>query len=436
MKRLFFGGVHPDDGKELTRHIATVDLPAPAQLTVPLSMHIGVNAKPLVSPGDAVKLGQPIGEAGGAVSSPVHSPVSGSVSAVEERLHPNGRMVLSVVIDNDGEDAAHESVQPKIIDESDYTGSVVRALLEGGVVGMGGATFPAHYKLSSGVGKADTLIINAAECEPYITSDHRTLLEEPDSVIRGIRYLRKALKLDTAIIGIEANKEDAVELLKERLAGSDDISICVVPTRYPQGGEKQLIQAITKRQVPPGGLPADVGCVVFNVFTSWSLDRAVETGIPVIDRVVTVSGPGIVNPGNWRVRFGTPIRDVIEACGGLKEDVKKVLLGGPMMGNAIFDLSVPVIKGTNSIVALSPDLVKEKEVTACIRCGRCLSVCPMKLQPSYLYQFGRVNDLDSLRKYHIEDCMECGSCAYICPGRLNLVQGLRSSKAKIREAKK
>jgi len=435
VRSLFFGGVHPEDGKELTRHIATEDLAPPERLTVPLSMHIGVNAKPKVSPGDSVKLGQQIGEAGGAVSSPVHSPVSGTVAAVEERLHPNGRMVLSVVIDNDGSDTKHESVTPKAIDESDYTNSVVKALLEGGVVGMGGATFPAHYKLSSGVGKADTLIINAAECEPYITSDHRTLLENPDNVIRGIRYLRKALQLEKAIIGIEANKDDAIAVLREKLAGTDDIEIKVLPTRYPQGSEKQLIQALTKRQVPPGGLPADVACVVFNVFTAWSLDRAVETGVPVIDRIVTVSGPGIVTPKNLRVRFGTPVQTVIDACRGLKDDVKKVLLGGPMMGNAIYDLSVPVIKGTNSIVALSPDLVKEKEVTACIRCGRCLNVCPMKLQPSYLYQFGRVNDIENLRKYHIEDCLECGSCAYICPGRLNLVQALRSSKSKIREAK-
>jgi electron transport complex protein RnfC len=262
------------------------------------------------------------------------------------------------------------------------------------------------------------------------------LLEYPNEVLRGIRYFAKALKLDKAILAIESNKDDAIALLKSIIR--DDIKpaieIRVLPTKYPQGSEKQLIQAITGREVPPGKLPADVGCVVFNVYTAWSLDRAVHTGIPVIDRVVTVSGPGINNPKNLRVRMGTPVQHVLDAAGGLKDNVKKVLLGGPMMGNAIYDLSVPVIKGTNSIVALLPGNVREQHHTACIRCGKCIGVCPMRLQPIYMYAFERRDDLDNLRRYRLADCMECGSCTYTCPGRLNLVQAFRSGKAKLRAA--
>jgi electron transport complex protein RnfC len=429
----FFGGVHPHDGKELTRHIPIENLPVPAQLVVPLSMHIGANAKPTVKLGDNVKLGEQIGELSGAMSSAVHSPVSGTITAIEERLHPSGRMILAVVIDNDGLDTPHETVKPRIIDKSDYARSIVTIMKDAGVVGMGGAAFPSHFKLTGGIGKADTLIINGAECEPYITSDHRMLLEHTDEVLSGIRHIANALKLKKAYLAVEANKDDAISLLRDKINDEPKIEIVSLPTRFPQGSEKQLIQAITKRQVPPGKLPADVGCVVFNVYTAWSVDRAIRTGIPVIDRVVTVSGPGIVYPKNLRVRMGTPVQNVLDAAGGLKDDVKKVLLGGPMMGNAIYDLSVPVIKGTNSITALLPENVKRLH-EICIRCGKCVAACPMRLQPVYMYQYERKGDLDALRRLNISDCMECGSCAYSCPGRLSLVQAFRSGKAKIREA--
>jgi electron transport complex protein RnfC len=342
-------------------------------------------------------------------------------------------MVLAVVIDNDGLDTPHESVKPRVIDKSDYARSIVTIMQEAGVVGMGGAAFPSHFKLTGGIGKADTLIINGAECEPYITSDHRMLLEHTDEVLAGIRYIASALNLNKAYLAVESNKDDAISLLRDKINDEPKIEIVSLPTRFPQGSEKQLIQAITRRQVPPGKLPADVGCVVFNVYTAWSVDRAIRTGVPVIDRVVTVSGPGIVYPKNLRVRMGTPVQNVLDAAGGLKDDVKKVLLGGPMMGNAIYDLSVPVIKGTNSITALLPENVKNLH-EICIRCGRCVAACPMRLQPIYMYQYERKGDLDGLRKLNIADCMECGSCAYSCPGRLSLVQAFRSGKAKIREA--
>ncbi|MDR0937097.1 MAG: electron transport complex subunit RsxC [Oscillospiraceae bacterium] len=434
--RSFFGGIHPYDGKALSRNSAIEELAAPKQVVIPLSMHIGAPAKPGVSAGDSVCVGSVIGEAAtgvAGISAPVHSSVSGTVAAVEERLHPNGRRIVSVVIDNDFNDTLDAEVVPQTIDEHDYSTDIIRILYKAGVVGMGGATFPAHYKLASGLNRADTLIINGAECEPYITSDHRVLLEDADAVLRGIRHLRRALNLDKAILAVEANKADAIALLKTKLEGTSDIEIRVLKTRYPQGGEKQLIQAVTGRQVPSGKLPADVNCVVFNVYTAWSLNQAIETGLPVISRVVTVSGPGVAYPKNLRVKIGTPVREVLDAAGGLKADARKVLLGGPMMGNAIYDLDVPVIKGTNSIVALAPEQIHHSADTnsVCIRCGRCIGVCPMRLQPVYLYAYERKNKLDELKKLHIADCMECGSCAYICPGRLHLVQAIRSGKAKI-----
>lgn len=437
MNNLFYGGVHPFDGKELTRHSTIRTLPPPERLVVPFQMHIGAQAKPQVSPGDEVKLGQVIGEINGAVSSYVHSPVSGTVEAVEERLHPNGRMELSVVINNDGRDTPHESVKPaELPDPSDesYSAVVAEVMRNAGIVGMGGATFPAHYKLETGIGKADTLIINAAECEPYITSDHRTLLEDPAEVLFGVRTLMYALKLDCAVIAIEENKDDAIKVLESELRGAEDVKITILPTRYPQGSEKQLIQAVTGRLVPPGKLPADVGCVVFNVYTAWSVWRAVMTGIPVIERVVTVSGPAVVSPKNLLVRMGTPVKYVLEAAGGLETGVRKVLLGGPMMGNAIYNLDVPVIKGTNAIIALFPYQTREKDDNKCIHCGRCVSVCPMRLQPLYMYQNERADKLDVLRRLNLSDCMECGSCTFICPGRVNLVQAFRSGKAKLRAA--
>ncbi|MDR2360181.1 MAG: electron transport complex subunit RsxC [Oscillospiraceae bacterium] len=437
MNNLFYGGIHPFDGKELTRYSPVKILPPPERLIVPFQMHIGAQAKPQVSPGEEVRLGQILGEINGAVSSYVHSPVSGKVAAVEERLHPNGRMELSVVIDNDGLDTPHESVCPtELPDPSDagYSAAVVEVMRNAGIVGMGGAAFPGHFKLQSGIGKADTLIINAAECEPYITSDHRTLLEVPDEVLFGVRTLTRALRLDSAIIAIEENKDDAIKVLEAELRGASDIKLRVLPTRYPQGAEKQLIQSVTGRLVPPGKLPADVGCVVFNVYTAWSVWRAVCRGIPVIERVVTVSGPAVESPKNLLARMGTPVRNAIEEAGGLKAGVRKVLLGGPMMGNAIYNLDVPVIKGTNAIIALFPYQTREKDDNKCIHCGRCVSVCPMRLQPLYMYQNERADNLDALRRLNLNDCMECGSCTYICPGRVNLVQAFRSGKAKLRAA--
>lgn len=431
----FYGGIHPDDGKALSRNKAIEVLPAPEQVVIPMSLHVGAPCEPIVKAGDNVLLGQKIGEAKSAISAPIHASVSGTVKAVEPRLHPNGKMVMSVVIDNDGKDSFHENVTSQKEKAEDGGSAIVDIIREAGIVGMGGAAFPTHFKISSGLGKADTVIINGAECEPYITADHRMMLEAPEEILSGIRYLLKALNLSRAFLGIEANKKDAIRLLKEKLGGEKDIEIRVLRTRYPQGAEKQLIQTITGRQVPPGGLPADVGCVVFNIYTAWSVNRAIEQGIPAIDRVVTVSGPGIAEPKNFRVRVGTPVSKLIEAAGGLKDNAVKILLGGPMMGNPIFDINVPVVKGTNAVLALTENEDRSVKDPKCIRCGRCVSVCPMRLMPIYIYTYERNDDLRSLEKLNATDCIECGSCSYICPGRLHLVQSIRNAKAKLNAQK-
>ena len=322
----FFGGIHPDDGKRLSSASPIAPLAAPEQVVIPMSMHIGAPCTPTVQKGDRVLLGQEIGKTTSVVCAPVHSSVSGTVLAVEPRLHPNGRSVLSVVIENDGQDSFHESVRSHSKEVEADPQALLPLVREAGIVGMGGAAFPTYVKISSGIGKVDTMIVNAAECEPYITADHRTLLEHTEEVIGGIRYLMRLLELDKAYIGIEANKADAIQRLKELLPAGSGIEIRVLKTRYPQGAEKQLIQTITGRQVPPGGLPADVKCIVFNDFTCWSVNRAVKIGLPAVERVVTVSGPGIAAPSNFFCRVGTPVSKLIEAAGGLKGDVDKILM--------------------------------------------------------------------------------------------------------------
>ncbi len=429
MSPSFFGGIHPDDGKKLSSNSAIEILPPPEKVVIPLSMHIGAECVPMVKKGDKVLLGQIIGEAPSYVSAPIHSSVSGTVAAVEPRLHPNGKNVMSVVIENDGTDTYHESIIPReaeIAEKPALLNDIVKAA---GIVGMGGAAFPTHVKIASALNKVDTMIINAAECEPYITSDHRILLEQPDEVLSGIRYLMRMLGLNKAVLATEDNKLNAVKALKDKIAASGgDIEVLIFKTHYPQGAEKQLIQTVTGRQIPPGGLPADVGCIVFNTFTCWSVSRAVKTGVPAIDRVVTVSGPGIAAPSNFLCRIGTPVSQLIQASGGMRGEVNKVLMGGPMMGNAIYSLDVPVIKGTNSVLALTKDFDKYSENPTCIRCGRCVKVCPMRLQPLYLYINERKGNISELKRLNVADCIECGSCAYICPGRLQLVQSIRNGK--------
>ena len=348
MALTFRGGVHLDDKKELTRKKAFETIPAPATVVIPMLMHVGAQCQPLVVPGSKVKLGQKIGDSNAPISAPIHASVSGTVSAVEPRLHPNGNMVMSVVIENDYSDTLDESVKPHGSVESLSSDELIRIIREAGIVGLGGAAFPTHVKIQSGIGKVDTLIINCAECEPYITSGHRSMLEHPEEIIGGIRVLMKIYHIDNAVLAVESNKLDAVRVLEKALPQkSSPIKIKVLKTKYPQGAEKQLIYAVTKKEVPPGQLPAAVGCAVFNLDTCAAIHNAVTTGMPLISRGVTVSGSAIANPKNIICRIGTPLSELAAAAGGFKEEPFKLLMGGPMMGVALTDIELPVIKNTN-----------------------------------------------------------------------------------------
>ena len=429
----FFGGVHPNDKKSLSCEMAIERLPAPAQVVIPMSMHIGAPCQPLVKKGDLVTVGQKIGDNTG-MCVPVHASVSGKVLAVEARPHPNGTNVMSVVIENDFQDTLCEDIAPRENVDELSADELIKIIHDAGVAGMGGATFPTDVKISSGMGKLDTIIVNAAECEPYITSDDRLLRETPERVIEGLRLLLRIFGLEKGYIGIEANKKVAIETLQKLCPAGGDIVVQVLKTRYPQGAEKQLIQTVTGRQIPPGGLPAAVGCGVFNAATCAAVYDAVYLGMPLVKRGVTVTGEAIATPKNFIAPIGTSFADLIAAAGGFAEDPYKVLTGGPMMGMTQFDLNVPVIKGTNAVTCLTNKAKVEVAEPHCIRCGRCVGVCPMHLMPLYLYQAERKNNIDDLNKRNIGDCIECGSCAYICPARIPLVQSFKNAKVKVREA--
>ena len=432
MKHLFFGGVHPADRKELTGRGIPAPAPIPAQVVIPLRQHIGAPCTPLVKPGDTVGLGQKLGDGEG-LCVPVHASVSGLVTAVEPRPHPGGGQVLSVVIENDYQDTPASALEPHL-DLSGLTKEEIVSIIgEAGIVGMGGATFPTDVKTVAGMGRVDTLIAIACECEPYITADDALLCTYPEQVLRGMGVLMAVLEPKRAVLAVEDNKSEAVGILKKQMETFPGIELLILPTRYPQGAEKQLIQAVTGRQVPPGALPKDVGCAVFNAATFASIYKAVYEGEPVTRRIVTVTGEGVREPKNLIVRIGTPFSEVIAAAGGLTGDVWKVLSGGPMMGVAQADLAVPVVKGTNAVLCLSRAQDREGAHPQCIRCAKCVTACPMSLQPLYLYRFEQAGDLTALKRLNLIDCIECGCCAYVCPGRLPLVESFRAGKRAVKE---
>ena len=434
MKHLFFGGIHPKYNKEMSiknEHLLTV---MPKQVVIPMLQHIGAPCTPLVQVGDRVLRGQKIGDGEG-LCVPVHASVSGTVIAVEPRPHTSGRMIPAVVIENDFQDTPIEvSGLSQPLEQLDID-EVLHKIREAGIVGMGGAAFPGNVKALSAMGNVDTLIANACECEPYITADDSLLRTTPSQVLEGMQILRQILKPKRTVLAVEDNKAAAIAKIQGMLKDYPGIGLAVLPTRYPQGAEKQLIQALTGREVEPGKLPVSVGCAVFNVSTYAAIYRAVRKGFPVTQRIVTISGEAITEPQNFVVRIGTPFRDLIEVAGGLHDKTERVISGGPMMGFAQSDLQVPVVKATNSILCLLKDQNGAAENPVCLRCGKCVSVCPMRLQPLYMYRFVNAARVDELERLHLLDCMECGSCAFTCPGKLPLVERFRKGKQMLREAK-
>ena len=434
MKRLFFGGIHPKYNKEMSTQITTFHTITPKQVVIPMQQHIGAPCTPLVQVGDRVLRGQKIGDGEG-LCVPVHASVSGTVIAIEPRPHTSGRMVNAIVIENDFQD---EMIEVNGIDlplDQVEIDDILHAIREAGIVGMGGAAFPGSVKALSAMGHVDTLIANACECEPYITADDSLLRTNPEHVLEGMLILRRVLNPERIVLAVEDNKADAIEKLNALLPGFPGIELVVLPTRYPQGAEKQLIQSVTGREVEPGKLPVSVGCAVFNVSTYAAIYRAIRLGLPLIQRIVTVSGEAIAEPQNFIVRIGTSFHDLIEAANGLHDKTERVISGGPMMGIAQSDLSVPVIKATNSILCLLKDVNGAAENPVCLRCGKCVAACPMLLQPLYMYRFTNAKRVDELERLNILDCMECGSCAFTCPGKLPLVEVFREGKKLLREAK-
>lgn len=429
MASSFKGGVHPEESKGQTSGIPISDIPPPEVVVIPLSQHTGAPSRPLVEPGDEVRVGTKIGEADGFISVPVHSSVSGKVAAIEARPHPLGKRLPAVVIENDGRDER--------VDLSDWTDltedspqKIREVVREAGLVGLGGAAFPTHVKLSPPEGKTiDTAILNGAECEPVLTSDHRVMLEYAAEVVAGLKIIMRVVGAERGLIGIERNKPDAVRLMCETVAGESNIEVVDLKVKYPQGAEKQLIKALTGREVPCGGLPMDVGCLVQNVGTSLGIHEAARYGRPLVSRVVTLAGSVVKNPGNYRVRIGTRFAHVVSASGGTAGPFSKMIMGGPMMGIAQADGDAPVIKGTSGLVLLARDEVVDHEASACIRCARCVDHCPMQLVPNEIVRFVEKDKLESAEQYGIFDCMECGVCAYICPSKIGHVQLMKIGKA-------
>ncbi|MBI4691251.1 MAG: electron transport complex subunit RsxC [Nitrospirae bacterium] len=426
----FKGGIHPPDKKELSKNAPITEAKSPQRVVVPLSQHLGAPCKPIVSIGQEVKKGELIGEPGGFVSAPVHSSVSGKVIAIGEFPNAMGRMVNSIVIENDGKEE-----WTSLKDNPDYLKLSPEELKEkikaAGIVGMGGAAFPTMVKLSPPKEKPiDTVIINGAECEPYLTADYRLMLERPSDIIEGLKVLMKILGINKGFIGIENNKPDAVEKMKAAAKNEPNIKVCELEVKYPQGAEKMLIKAVTDREVPPRALPMDVGVVVQNVGTAVAVYEAARYGKPLIERVVTVTGEGINKPSNLMVKIGTMISDLIEQCGGFKGEAGKVVSGGPMMGFAVSTLDVAVTKGTSGILVIPEEGVTHAEdFGPCIRCGRCIDICAMGLMPSMLSILSEKGRYEEAKEYNLFDCFECGSCAFVCPSKRPIVQLIRLAKS-------
>ncbi|MCP1101123.1 RnfABCDGE-type electron transport complex C subunit [Aequitasia blattaphilus] len=424
----FKGGIHPAEGKELAKDKPIKELKPVGDLVFPVSQHIGAPAIPIVAKGDRVLKGQMIAEAGGFVSSPVYSSVSGTVSGIEKRLNSTGGRVDAIIIQNDNEYEEVTREKANNIDELSKE-EILKSISTAGIVGMGGAGFPTHVKLSpKEPDKIDYVIANCAECEPYITADYRRMLEYTNELVEGLEIILRLFDNAKGILAVENNKPDCIEKLEELTKDNDRIEVVKLQTKYPQGGERQLIYATTKRAINSSMLPADAGCVVDNVETIINVYYAVKEGKPCTERVVTVSGEGINEPANFMALLGTSQAELVEAAGGLKDDVKKLISGGPMMGFSMFSLDVPITKTSSAIIAFNEDEVAAHAETPCINCGRCVEVCPSRLVPSRLADYGERHDEETFLKFDGLECIECGSCSFVCPAKRPLKQSIGSMR--------
>ena len=424
----FKGGIHPDDGKRFSKDQPIKPLMPSGDLVYPLSQHIGAPAKPLVKKGETVLKGQMIAEAGGFVSASVYASVSGKVKSLEKRYNPTGTKVDCIVIENDGEYNEVEYAPVKPLDEMTKE-EIIAKIGDAGIVGMGGAGFPTRVKLSpKEPEKIEYIIANCAECEPYITADYRRMLEYTEDLVSGMRVILSIFPNAKGIFAVEDNKKDCIEKLQKAVADEPRMDVKALMTKYPQGAERQLIYAVTKRAINSSMLPADAGCIVDNVETLIGIHNAVINGKPLMERVVTVSGDDVENPGNFMVLLGTNHRELIEAAGGFKQDPQKLISGGPMMGFAMITLDAPVTKTSSSILAFKEDIVKKSMETACINCGRCVEVCPSRVIPSRLADFSQRHDEESFLAWNGLECVECGSCSYVCPAKRQLKQSIGSMR--------
>lgn len=435
-KATFRGGIHVAGHKELTSGRETVRAQVPDRVYIPLSQHIGAPCAPVVVVGDLVKKGQMIGAGKGFVSSPVHASVSGKVVALEVMEHPGGSFVPCVVIENDGREEWAETVQAPADPAALSPEEIRKIILDAGIVGMGGATFPSHVKYAPVEGKTvEAVLLNGVECEPYLTADHRLMLEKAQRIVAGLGYIMRSVGCGKGVIAIEDNKMDAVQALQQAAASVPGVSVVVLKEKYPQGSEKQLIYACTGKQVPVGGLPLAVGVIVNNVGTAAAVADAVEHGTPLIERYVTVSGSGIRNPANYLVRIGTLFSDLIEQSGGCRGEVEKIIAGGPMMGKTVFSETVPVVKGTSGVVVMAREAARKCREYACVRCAKCVDACPAFLEPTTLAKMAKRGAWEEAEAANVLSCIECSSCVYVCPAQIPLIEYIRRGKQAVLAAK-
>lgn len=427
-RKTFKGGAHPYDGKKMSRECPIEILNPGDTLVYPLSQHIGAMAKPLVKAGDRVLVGQKIAEKGGFISANIHSSVSGTVKAIEKRLVATGGMVDSIIVENDG---MYEEAAPIFSGNPDELSKdeIIKIIEEAGIVGMGGAGFPTNVKLSpKNADIIDSIIVNGAECEPYLTSDYRRMVEQTDKLVKGLKIVLKIFPDAKGYFGIEDNKPEAIEALLKATENEDRIEVVPLKTKYPQGGERSMIYAVTGRKINSKMLPADVGCIVHNVDTIYAIYNAVYNGKPLIERIVTITGDAVRTPKNFQVRIGTSFRELIDAAGGFTTEPEKIISGGPMMGFSFFNIEVPVVKGSSSLLAFIKDDVSHEKPSACIRCGRCAAACPEHLLPMKLAALAGQNEPEEFKKLGGMECVECGCCSYVCPAKRQVTQSVRSMK--------